>query len=267
MADNAYHEGENRMTNMEKKSWELQGNIFPNGSVTCMGDQRMQTPFGCRSISNFKSSRRTVSRGPSTISSETFRANGAPAMRFAGAVIRNNMAFIIVLSVFSWMLFTMNPVCAQTYSIMDPGAPSGVIFPRGTSSSGYGTNDSGHVPGPAYDLEGYKTHAFLYAGEKTTIPRTRGGANSRAYHINHSGQVAGQADTLGGQHHAFLYKDGKMIDLGTLGGANSSALDINDSGQVVGSSDTSSGQSHAFLYSGEKMIDLGTLGGGTPRSL
>jgi len=265
MADKAYHEGENRMTNMEKKSCELQGNIFPNGSVTCMGDQRMQTPFGWQSISKFKSPRRTVSRGPSTISSETFRANGAPAMRFAGAVIRNNMAFIIVLSVFSWMLFIMDPVCARAYSIIAPGTPSGVIFPGGTSSSGYGISDSGHVPGPAYDPTGYKTNAFLYAGDKTTIPRTRGGANSRAYRLNHSGQIAGQADTQGGQHHAFLYSGGKMIDLGTLGGANSSADDINDSGQVVGQADTRGGQHHAFLYNGEKMIDLGTLGGANSR--
>src|SRR5271157_1641561 len=117
---------------------------------------------------------------------------------------RNNMAFIIVLSVFSWMLFIVDPVCARAYSIIAPGTPSGVIFPGRTSSSGYGISDSGHVPGPAYDPTGYKTNAFLFTSEKTTIPRTRGGANSRAYRTNHSGQIAGQADTQGGQHHAFL---------------------------------------------------------------
>src|SRR5208337_5429811 len=217
-----------RATNMEKTNCELQGRIFPNGRVTCIGDQCMQTPFGCRSVSMFESSPRTVSRGPSTISSETFRQNGVPAMRkrSEGAVIRNNTAFMFVLLVFSWMLFTMNSVCAQTYSIIDPGTPSGVISQGGTSSSAYGIKDSGHVLGPAYDLTGCKTNAFLYTGAKTTIPRTRGGANSRAYRINNSGQVVGQADTLGGQHHAFLYKGEKIIDLGTLGGANSSADDI-----------------------------------------
>ena len=186
---------------MEQKSCELQGNIFPNGSLTHMGDQYMQTS--------------------------------------EGAVIRNNRVFMFVLLAFSWMLFTINSVCAQTYSITDPGTPSGVISPGGAGNSAYGINDSGHVMGLAYDQTGCKANAFLYSGVKTTIPRTFGGANSQAYRIKNSGQSHGHADTPSGQHHAFLYKGGKMIDLGTLGGANSYAYDINDSGQIVGSADTS----------------------------
>ena len=141
---------------MEQKSCESQGNIFPNGSLTHMGDQYMKTS--------------------------------------EGAVIGNNRVFMFVLLALSWMLLTMNSVCAQTYSIMDPGAPAGVISPGGAGSSAYGVKDSGHVPGLAYDPASCKTNAFIYTGAKTTIPRTRGGANSRAYRINDSGQMVGQAD-------------------------------------------------------------------------
>jgi probable HAF family extracellular repeat protein len=205
-----------------------------------------------------------IPRDRRPISLETIQRNGVFAMekRSEGAVMRNHRAFTLTLLIFSWMLFTVNSVYARIYSITDSGIPSGLISPSGAGESAYGIDYYGHFVGLAYDQTGYKADAFLYSAGTTTIPRTLGGANSRGYRINNSGQVVGQADTPAGQHHAFLYKGGKMIDLGTLGGANSSAHDINDSGQIVGSADTSSGQSHAFLYSSGKMIDLGTLGGG-----
>lgn len=80
---------------------------------------------------------------------------------------------------------------------------------------------------------------------------------SRAYAINASGQVVGNAHNSLGDR-AFLYSNGAMTDLGTLGVApvSSDASGINASGQVVG---TSGG--YAFLYSNGTMTDLGTLGG------
>jgi len=43
-----------RTTNMEKKSCELQGRIFPDGSVTCVGDQCMRCSDGNWSIDDFE---------------------------------------------------------------------------------------------------------------------------------------------------------------------------------------------------------------------
>jgi probable HAF family extracellular repeat protein len=92
---------------------------------------------------------------------------------------------------------------------------------------------------------------------------TLGGYFSEAYAINSSGQVVGQAVTLGNAtQHAFLYADSALQDLGTLGGNNSYARGINAGGQVVGYSVTSDYTAeHAFLTQGGVMRDLGTLGG------
>jgi hypothetical protein len=43
-----------RTTNMEKTNCELQGEIFPNGSVTCRGDQCMKCSDGNWSLDNYE---------------------------------------------------------------------------------------------------------------------------------------------------------------------------------------------------------------------
>jgi len=94
---------------------------------------------------------------------------------------------------------------------------------------------------------------------------TLGGATSKGYGVNASGQVTGESVTTGDVLHAFLYTPGRrMTDLGTLGGATSKGYGVNASGQVTGESVTTGGVFHAFLYTpGRGMIDLGTLGGAT----
>ena len=147
---------------------------------------------------------------------------------------------------------------AAQYTITDLGTLGG------TSSQGFGINDSGQVTGYA-DLAGdAQYHAFLYDGTMHDLG-TLGGANAVGRGINASGQITGYADLTSGPTHAFLY-DGTMHDLGTLGGGDSYGLGINDSGQVTGGSymsfyDPVSGNlaERTFLYDGT-MHDLGTLG-------
>lgn len=43
-----------RTTNMEETSCELQGKIFPNGSVTCIGDQCLKCSDGNWRLDNFE---------------------------------------------------------------------------------------------------------------------------------------------------------------------------------------------------------------------
>jgi len=89
---------------------------------------------------------------------------------------------------------------------------------------------------------------------------TLGGANSRAWAINDSGIVAGQAETSTGETHAFIYNDlAGMVDIGTLGGSDSWAYDINAQGHVVGMSLTEDGELHAFIWDGIGMTDLNAL--------
>lgn len=80
-----------------------------------------------------------------------------------------------------------------------------------------------------------------------------GGANSRAYDVNNSGQMVG----YNGAGHAFLYDGASFSDLGTLGGANSAAFRINDNGQIVGTSDTAD-LSRGFIWSGGVMTPIPT---------
>jgi probable HAF family extracellular repeat protein len=88
-----------------------------------------------------------------------------------------------------------------------------------------------------------------------------GGAGSRAFDLNNSGQTVGYIDVGGGVSHAFLYSGGALTDLGTLGGARSNALGINASGQVVGWADNAS-TFMGFIYSGGVMSAIPNTEGG-----
>lgn len=108
---------------------------------------------------------------------------------------------------------------------------------------------------------GYGIQAFRYTDGVGMQPLgslvPNGG--SRAYKINSSGQVCGEATVPGGEEHAFRYTDGRtppMQDLGTLpGGDESRGWSINEAGHVVGDSTTlvfggsePSYENHAFLF-------------------
>ncbi len=138
----------------------------------------------------------------------------------------------------------------------------------GSSSNGFGINDSGQVSGYSGAGDGLQ-HAFLWT------PTTPNGANGimndlgpgTGFGISDSGRTSGATDVEGGESHAFLY-DGTMHDLGTLGGSSSAGFDVNANGQVIGYSlTTEDAANHAFLWTPTSpngvtgaMTDLGAPG-------
>jgi probable HAF family extracellular repeat protein len=108
---------------------------------------------------------------------------------------------------------------------------------------------------------------FFWKDGQMILVGTLGGLTSRAASINDADQIAGEADTAGGNRHALLWEKGKMTDLGTLGGDHSAAIGINNHGQITGLSTTAPGQAlgdpgtHAFVWENGTMTDIGTLGG------
>jgi probable HAF family extracellular repeat protein len=135
----------------------------------------------------------------------------------------------------------------------------------GSSSGGYGVNDSGQVAGTS------NIHAFLSGpngGPLKDLGTLPGFDSSHGYAVNDSGQVAGVSGTAGGMAHAFLSGPGggALQDLGTLPGfANSEGDAVNASGQVAGYSyNRFFNDGHAFLSGpgGGALQDLGTLPGG-----
>jgi len=147
------------------------------------------------------------------------------------------------------MLGAASAAQALSYTVTDLGTLGG------TSSSGYGINNSGQVTGWSYTASGFY-HAFLYGNGSMTDLGGLGG-KSIGSSINDSGQVTGWLD-YSAYSHAFLYSNGAMTDLGLLSGDDHSyASSINDSGQVVGVSENfTRGHNRAFLYSNGIMTDL-----------
>lgn len=132
-----------------------------------------------------------------------------------------------------------------------------------THSAASDINDSGQIVGRSIigSFSG-AYHATLWNG---TTP-TDLGANSAAFAINNTGQIAGNRNSSGvlgaAGTHATIWNGATPTDLGTLGGSKSEAYDINDSGLVVGYSYTSGdAEMHGTLWNGAGPIDLGTLGG------
>jgi len=128
-------------------------------------------------------------------------------------------------------------------------------------------NSFGSVVGTAYGEE-YPMCAFHYDYVQKFI-HEEGGPNSRAFGINSTSMIVGDAFPVGPMEprsHATLWKDGIPMDLGVLKGqVYSRANGINAMGQVVGYSglQRDSSESRAFVWTGQTgMIDIGTLGGG-----
>jgi probable HAF family extracellular repeat protein len=160
---------------------------------------------------------------------------------------------------FAWLLLfaTAASSCfAQTYSMIDIGAPAGDTFavPRAINASGQITGAAG--PGGDSGNSG----VFIYGNGKFAYLGTLGGDSGVGNAINSSAQVAGYSTDYAGTYRAFISKGKSLVDIGDLGGGSAVAYGINDAGAVVGSSVTADGSNHPFLYLNGKMIDLGTLG-------
>ena len=196
---------------------------------------------------------------------------------------RPSLICVILLSIA--VIFTQAALAVPRYIVLDLGTLPGGRAIGGTASGGYGINNAGQVTGESYGTNVQTgllgLHAFLYSGGSFSDlgvlggTASYGGAVSKGFSINNSGQVTGDSGiTNGSATHAFLYSVGTMYDLhtlgdssleGMLGGPNSHGYGISDDGRVTGYSNISdnSSDTHAFLYSGGEMRDLGTLPGGT----
>jgi probable HAF family extracellular repeat protein len=130
------------------------------------------------------------------------------------------------------------------------------------TTSAYGINDSLQIVGYSY-LPSGTFHAFIWANGVMKDLGTLGGSYSRAFAINGTSQITGEASLAGdAQSHAFLYTSGKMTDLGALNNY-SSGLGINSSGTVVGTADVKNSSGylvyHAVIYLNGSLQDLNNL--------
>lgn len=87
---------------------------------------------------------------------------------------------------------------------------------------------------------------------------TLGGAESRAWDLNASAQVAGTSLNADEIHRGFLYTDGVMTALQTPRATMSSALAINDAGHVAGRANGVGGSGPAIYKDGDFQF-LGSL--------
>ena len=105
---------------------------------------------------------------------------------------------------------------------------------------------------------GLGAHANAQAARySVTDLGTLGGATSKGYGVNASGQVTGEAATAEGEFHAFLYANGVMRDLNSIIDSTTgvhvtliSGKGINDHGWIVANGiDSRTGDTHAYLLS------------------
>ncbi len=137
----------------------------------------------------------------------------------------------------------------------------------GTTSYGYGLNDSGAVVGQSNGKAYVKIGATWV---DLTTPDTGFATSGQANGVNGGGAVVGY-NSNGTTVNAFVYSgglSGSFTNLGTLGGWYSQANAINSGGTVVGYSYvTGDAASHAFVNpAGGAMQDLGVFGAGATNS-
>ena len=118
-------------------------------------------------------------------------------------------------------------------------------------SWGYDINDSGEKVGFS-ETDNGPIHAFLSGSGMQDLGTLPGGDWSKAYAINNSTKVLGEAGTAGGDTHAVLWQGGAMYDLNELippgsGWELISARDINDQGHIVGEGINPDGKTRGFL--------------------
>ena len=143
------------------------------------------------------------------------------------------------------------------YSVTGLSFPA---FPFGTGQ-GFGINDAGDAVGTAQNASG--SHAFIFAGGVMTDLGTLGGADSQAFAVNASDQIAGDSQLNSGLHHPFAYSGTTMTDLTPSASYAGYANGINTAGAEVGTLLSGNGgtTANAFLYSGGTVSSIGTLGG------
>jgi probable HAF family extracellular repeat protein len=91
---------------------------------------------------------------------------------------------------------------------------------------------------------------------------TLGGAESRAFAINESGQVVGWSTSADQRRHAFLWTaDTGIVAIGERDGdVESAAFAINDAGLIVGDAARIPGATVAVAWTPEGIVDLGRVG-------
>jgi probable HAF family extracellular repeat protein len=158
-----------------------------------------------------------------------------------------------------------NPQHPPHYAVTDLGTLGG------TSSIGFGINDSGHVAGASSLTAGGPQHAFLQYGGHMRDLGTLGGLNSIGDGPNAKDEVAIYSETADpaymgedfcgfGNHHqclAAIWRDGKLTALPTLPGGNSAqAIALNDRGQVIGFSENDKLEKPGYCATPDQVLDF-----------
>jgi probable HAF family extracellular repeat protein len=98
---------------------------------------------------------------------------------------------------------------------------------------------------------GYAAKIGRYVVTSATVTDlgTLGGPQSRAYDINHHGNIVGWAQAASGATRAFYYSAGSLYDVGYYSSCTwSEARGINYQNQVVGTCQLSDGRKHAYRW-------------------